>query len=256
MKIAYNAGHILATPGKRLPKDLDSTQTREWVLNDRIARYFALEMARYHGVELRRLDDPAGLKAIDIDARVAQANLWPADFYLSIHHNAAGRIFGGGGVEVYLDVPGGTSEQYARAIYEEVVSATGLRGDRSDPIRTGDEAPLYETRVPDMPAVLVEYGFMDSQADAPVILTEEYAQKAGTATARAVAKVAGLERKEDVDMFSDVDEKAWYAADVEYVAKLGLMAGSGDNRFRPADTVTRAELAAVLARLHKLLTQE
>ena len=105
MKIAYNAGHILATPGKRVPEGLDGAGTREWVLNDRVARYFAAEMSRYRDVELRRLDDPEGIKPLDIDARVAQANLWPADFYLSIHHNAAGRIFDGGGVEVYLDAP-------------------------------------------------------------------------------------------------------------------------------------------------------
>lgn len=255
MKIAYNAGHILATSGKRVPKELDGAETREWVLNDRIARYFAAEMGRYRDVELRRLDDPEGIKPIDIDARVAQANLWPADFYLSIHHNAAGGIFDGGGLEVYLDAAGGPSERYARAIYEEVAAETGLRGDRADPIRTGDEAPLYETRATSMPAVLVEYGFMDSRTDAPVILTEEFAQKAGAATARAVAKAAGLERKEGLSMFLDVNETAWYAADVEYVAQLGLMTGDGNGRFRPDDTVTRAELAAVAARLCRLLTQ-
>jgi len=253
MKIAYNAGHILATPGKRVPKELDGAETREWVLNDRVARYFAGEMNRYRDAELRRLDDPEGQLPIDIDARVAQANLWPADLYLSFHHNAAGRIFDGGGVEVYLDAAGGPSEQYARAIYEEVVSATGLRGDRTDPIRTGDEAPLYETRATSMPAVLVEYGFMDSRADAPVILTEEFARKAGIATAWAVARVAGLEKKEGLLMFSDVDESAWYAADVEYAAKLGLMTGDGNGNFRPNDAVTRAELAAVVTRLHKML---
>lgn len=256
MKIAYNAGHILSTPGKRLPKELDAGETREWVLNDRVARYFASEMSRYRDVELRRLDDPEGVKPIDIDARVAQANLWPADFYLSIHHNAAGKLFDGGGVEVYLDAPGGVSEQYARAIYEEVIVATGLSGNRADPIRTGEEAPLYETRATAMPAVLVEYGFMDSRVDAPVILTEAYARKAGIATARAVAKVAGLERKEEITMFSDVSESAWYAGDVEYAAKLGLMNGDGNGKFRPDDAVTRAELAAVVARLHELLTAQ
>lgn len=256
MKIAYNAGHILTTPGKRLPRDLDPNETREWVLNDRVARYFAAEMGRYRGVELRRLDDPEGIKPIDIDARVAQANLWPADFYLSIHHNAAGKVFDGGGVEVYLDTPGGPSEDYAQAIYAEVTVATGLKGNRADPIRTGDEAPLYECRATNMPAVLVEYGFMDSRADAPVILTEEFAKNAGTATARAIAQVAGLERKAEVSMFSDVPENAWYAADVEFAAKLGLMNGDGNGNFRPNDAVTRAELAAVVVRLHELLTAQ
>ena len=205
MKIAYNAGHILSTAGKRIPKELDAGETREWVLNDRIARYFAREMAAYAGVELRRLDDPLGQKSIDIDARVAQANLWPADFYLSIHHNAAGKIFSGGGVEVYLDAPGGPSEAYARSIYEEVVKATGLKGDRADPIRTGDETPLYETRATAMPAVLVETAFIDNKADSLLLknstadfaeaicegITGKAVQKEETAMAQTVMELKG-----------------------------------------------------------------
>ena len=258
MKIAYNAGHILATAGKRLPKELDPGETREWVLNDRVARYFAGEMAAYEGVELRRMDDPAGIEPIDIDVRVARANEWGADFYLSIHHNAAGVIFDGGGVCVYIDAAGGPSEEYARAIYNAVIGATGLKGDRSDPLITAEESPLYETRATKMPAVLVEYGFMDSTADAPVILTEDFARKAGIATARAIAQQAGLKRKEDQDMgkFTDVETSAWYAADVEYAAQLGLMLGVSDSTFSPERPVTRAELAAVISRLHKLLTQQ
>ena len=40
-KIAYCAGHYINTPGKRLPKELDIDETREWVLNDRVADAFA-----------------------------------------------------------------------------------------------------------------------------------------------------------------------------------------------------------------------
>lgn len=252
MKIAYNAGHIYATAGKRLPAQLDPDQTREWVLNDRVARFFAAEMVRYEGAELRRMDDPEGIAPIDIEVRVAEANKWGADLYLSIHHNAAGVIFDGGGIEVYLDQPGGPSETYARAIYAAMTEATGLVGDRSDPIRTGDEAPLYETRATDMPAVLVECGYMDSTVDAPIILTEEFASKAGAAIARAVAQVAGLKEKEEtVGSFSDVAADAWYADAVEYVAQAGLMQGVGGGRFEPERPVTRAELAVVLQRLEE-----
>lgn len=252
MKIAYNAGHILSTPGKRLPKELDPNETREWVLNDRVARFFAQAMGQYGGVELRRLDDPAGVENIDIDVRVALANVWGADFYLSIHHNAAGRVFSGGGVSVFLNAGGGPSEEYARAIYDALVEDTGLRGDRADPIVTGDEQSLYEVRQTNMPAVLVEYGFMDSTADAPVILTEDFARKAGYATARAIARVAGLE---GTGMFSDVDETKWYAKEVEAAARLGLMEGVGGGRFEPERPVTRAELAALAVRLYRKMEE-
>ena len=37
--LALDAGHYLATPGKRCLKSLDPKQTREWILNDRVTRY-------------------------------------------------------------------------------------------------------------------------------------------------------------------------------------------------------------------------
>jgi hypothetical protein len=45
------------------------------------------------------------------------------------------------------------------------------------------------------PAILIEYGFMDSRVDYPIIASEEYAKAVGYATADAIAKVAGLEKK-------------------------------------------------------------
>ena len=37
LKIALTAGHYLGTPGKCCLKRLDPKETKEWVLNDRIA---------------------------------------------------------------------------------------------------------------------------------------------------------------------------------------------------------------------------
>ena len=44
-KIAYCAGHYLGTAGKRVPKELDKAETREWVLNDRVADAFCAAAA-------------------------------------------------------------------------------------------------------------------------------------------------------------------------------------------------------------------
>lgn len=247
MKIAYNAGHIYATAGKRLPKELDPSQTREWTLNDRVARYFAAEMASYEGVELRRMDDPNGIEPIDIDVRVAEANKWGADFYLSIHHNAAGMIFDGGGACIYIDATGGPSERYAWAIYKALIGATGLKGNRSDPIISGDECRLYETSATKMPCTLVEYGFMDSTVDAPIILTEEFARKAGQATARAIAAQAGLSRKEG---FCDIRDGAWYSDAVNWGIEYGIVMGLDCYHFGPDVTCTRAQAVTMLWRLY------
>lgn len=247
IKIAYNAGHIRATPGKRIPAKLDPNETREWTLNDRIARYFESWMGIYEGVELLRLDDPNGIEPIDIDQRVAMANNWGASHYLSFHHNAAGVIFNGGGIIVCIDQPGGESEALAAAIYNELIAATGLKGNRADWLTTGDEQSLYECRWTNMPAVLIEYGFMDSTVDAPIILSEDFAFKAAKATAQAVAKHLDLKQRGG---FLDVPENAWYAEAVSWAMEAGVATGLDLYHFGPDKPCTRAQAVTMLWRLH------
>lgn len=191
-KIAYCAGHYKHTPGKRLPKELDKNQTREWVLNDRIARYFAAAGEKYKDLAMLRTDDPTGERFIDIPDRVSRANDWGADLYLDIHHNAAGRVFSGGGVEAFSYPGSARSKAYRDAIYDAVIAAGDLKGNRQTPL----QEKKYDTlALTNMPAVLMEYGYMDSQTDAPVILGDAYAKAVAEATMAAIAALAGLEEK-------------------------------------------------------------
>lgn len=196
-KIAYCAGHYLDTPGKRLPKELDTAQTREWVLNDRVARHFARAASQYEGVELLRTDDQTGKTFIDIPERTAKANAWDADLYLDMHHNAAGKIFSGGGVVAFCYPGSAIGRKYRDAIYEAVIAAGGLKGNRSVPLQ---EKKFDSLALSKMPAVLMEYGFMDSVTDAPVILTDAYAELVACATMAGIAKAAGLKKKDTAEI--------------------------------------------------------
>lgn len=192
-KIAYCAGHYINTPGKRLPKELDSNETREWVLNDRVADAFAEAAAQYEDVLLYRTDDCTGMNFVDIPIRTAQANAWGADLYIDMHHNASGKVFSGGGVEAFSYPGSAKGKEYRDAIYKAVVEAGGLKGNRANPLQ---EKRFDSLALTNMPAVLVEYGYMDSTVDAPVILTDEYARKVGFATMEAIAQVSDLKKKE------------------------------------------------------------
>ena len=191
-KIAYCAGHCLSTPGKRVPAALDKAQTREWVLNDRVARYFNLAALEYEGVETMRTDDSTGKKEIEIKDRTAAANQWGADFYLDIHHNAGIDLGNGGGVTAYSYPGSAEGRKYRDAIYDAVISAGGLKGNRSNPKKENAYKSLKLTKCT---ACLIEYGFMDSRTDYPIISTEEYAKAVGYATMEGIAKVAGLKKK-------------------------------------------------------------
>ena len=178
-KIAYAAGHWLGN-AKGVPVSMGLGDIREWTLNDKVADHFAAAAALYEGVEILRLDDPTGKTAIELEDRAAKANRWGADFALEIHHN--GGINGGtGGGVVAFSYPGSTGgKAYRDAIYNAVIAAGGLKGNRAEPVQ---EKAFDILRFTNMPAVLMEYGFMDSRTDGPVIVTDAYSKLVAYATA-------------------------------------------------------------------------
>ncbi len=190
-KIAYGAGHNDET-GNGIPECLHKPFMNEWRLNDRIARYFAEAASLYEEVELLRVDDPKGKAPIDLKERCDDANKWGADFFLSIHHNAGINGGSGGGLVAFCRKAGTEAARYRDAIYESCLASGGIRGDRWDATQ---EKGFYVLTNTNMPAVLMEYGFMDSVTDVPIILTEEYAKAMAYATMEGIAKVAGLKKK-------------------------------------------------------------
>ena len=191
-KLALSAGHGRNTAGKRCMKKLDPNETREWVLNSRIVEKVEQLLAGYEGVEVLRLDDRTGDTDVALRTRSKSANAWGADLYLAIHHNAGIRGGKGGGIVAYVYTkPSEKSLVWQKALYDALIAATGLHGNRSKPL---GKANFHEVREPKMPAVLLELGFMDSQADTRIILTEEYADKCAKAIVDTIVKMAGIEK--------------------------------------------------------------
>lgn len=193
-KIAYGAGHYLHEPGKRLPAELDIKQTREWTLNDRVARHFAQAAEQYEGVELLRTDDPSGENDPGLQARCERANRWGADFALSIHHNAGANLTNAGGIVAFSHYGSAKGAIYRDAIYAACIAAGGLKGNRAEPTQASG---FYVLKYTNMPCVLMEYGFMDSLLDAPVVLQDNYSKLVAYATMEGIAKVAGLKKKRE-----------------------------------------------------------
>lgn len=192
-KFALDAGHGLKTSGKRCLKKLDPEQTREWTLNDRIADKVEKLLAGYTGYELIRVDDTTGQKNISLDNRVKAANNFNADFYLSIHHNAGINGGSGGGIVAYTCKNAqSASTEWRKELYNELIAATGLKGNRSNPMPESNFRVIKKTK---MPSVLLELGFMDSKTDVPIILSEKYADQCAAAIVKVVVKRGKLEKK-------------------------------------------------------------
>lgn len=251
LKIALDAGHYLHTPGKRVPYALDPNETREWVLNDRIARLVEQELANYDDCTVLRVDDTTGETEVTLASRVRAAEVWGAQLYLSIHHNAGINGGEGGGIVIYT-APNASAraKEVQQAIYERAVSNTGLRGNRANPVAS---AQLYVLTNTKMPAVLCEFGFMDSTSDAPVILTETFARQVARGVVAALVEVYSLSKREDMmtqKQFDDLlaqwlrrqeqqPESSW--SRMKEATAAGLTDGS-----RPGAFATREEVATML----------
>ena len=131
-KIVIDAGHGKNTAGKRCLKSLDQNETREWVLNDRVAN--ALETYLLSaGHTILRVDDISGNKDVSLSIRANMANEWKADYYASVHHNA-GINGGSGGGTIVFTYPGASEKtrKTQKAIYNHAIARAGLKGNRYD----------------------------------------------------------------------------------------------------------------------------
>ncbi len=197
MLICIDAGHGKNTPGKRCDKSVDPKQTREWVLNSRIADKLQDRLSLYE-CDVMRVDDPSGEADIPLADRVKKANRAGAGVYVSIHHNAgpADKPKPGSwsGIVAYI----GTNHQkktesVQKAIYDNLIQATGLRGNRSNGLA---EANFYVLAKTNMPAVLVEHGYMDSAKDTKIILTDEFADNAATGLCHGLVEAFSIRRRQ------------------------------------------------------------
>jgi len=167
----------------------DPNQTREWTLNDRIAR-LATPMLEADGYRVMRVDDISGAKNISLANRGRAANEAGADLFFSIHHNAGINGGSGGGIVVYTTKnPNSARKLLQKTLYDLTIKHTGLVGYRSNPLPTQNWAVLNAANK--MPCVLGEFGYMDSSTDVPIIITLDFATKCARAIADSVIAVMG-----------------------------------------------------------------
>ncbi|MCI8396813.1 MAG: N-acetylmuramoyl-L-alanine amidase [Clostridia bacterium] len=190
MKIGIDAGHGLHTAGKRCAKQFDVNETREWVINNRVATKVCNILNSYEGIEAIRLDDITGNTDIDLNTRCRNANNANVEAVVSIHHNAGG----GTGIETYVyneACKNGETGRLATIINNKAVEATGMK---NRGVKTQNFAIIRDTK---MKACLIECGFMDNEHDTPLILTEEYATKVASGIADGILAYLNIEKKEE-----------------------------------------------------------
>ena len=254
MIIALDAGHYNNTPGKRCMKSIDQKETRERFLNARMAEHVE-ELLKAYDCEVMRCDDRTGKTDPSLSERAARANRAGAGAFISIHHNAGVNGGKGGGICVYAaENASKTSLTLQRAVYDETVKQTGLKGNRATPLPIFNFTVIYKAN---MPAVLGEFGFMDSTVDTPIILTDDFSKKCARGIVDALVKTFNIKKKEiPMSKYYSDTKGRWSEKDIDRARELGLMLGVSDTEFGPTGTISREQLAVVVVRLYDKLKEE
>lgn len=163
-KIYIDQGHNPVNPNA----GAEGNGLREQDLTYRIGQDLA-ELLRRSGNYEVRLSRPSPSTQIgtsntsSLRQRVNDANSWGADYFISLHTNASDNS-SATGVEAYAYARNTRGYNLGEDIVENLAEATGLRN-RGIKVRPG----LYVLKNTNMPAVLVEMGFITNPRDAALM---------------------------------------------------------------------------------------
>ncbi len=175
MKIFLDPGHGGTDPGAISPIN----NLYESELNLDIAkRAQEILLEKGYDVAMSRYDD----SNVRLGTRARLANEFGSDYFISIHGNSYPDSEKVTGLETFYYKRGTTSEVLADNILDEMVKATELRNLGSK------ERNLAVLRLTNMPATLLEYGFLTNLEEAKNLENPEYRQLL------AEAIVKGIER--------------------------------------------------------------
>ena len=207
--VAIDAGHGMHTPGKRSVKMsnnlyIDGKLVRkkgltirenEW--NRGVSEYLASALKRCN-IGTMYTSDMTGNTDIPLSTRAKNANKCGADILISNHYNAIGNC------DTWQSRVKGllilrTKNASSKSIKLGKLAAKHLEKDINYEYSYGlmrdidmSGFTLAILRQTNMPAILIEYGFMDYEKEAKLMLDKKHQEKCAEAVAKAVCEYFGI----------------------------------------------------------------
>lgn len=175
MKIMIDAGHGPETAGKRSPDGL----LREFSFNSTVAnlvqQYLVEEGLSVFFAHNERKD-------VSLAERTKSANRMRVDAFISIHANAYGTDWNhANGIETYIYPTASKESNVLASLVQDSLIMACNRTDRG--VKKADFAVLRDTQ---MPAILIECGFMTNRQDAALLLRQAYRKQCARAISFAI----------------------------------------------------------------------
>ncbi len=233
--IAIDDGHGKETAGKRTPLFADGSYLRENTFNAAVARYLAEELSR---VGLRPFAVAPEEEDVPLAVRVSRANQAKADLYISIHANAFGTGWNdANGVESWIETePSEDTLRLGLAVQAALATRTKLtnRGLKRS-------AALYVLKQTNMPAVLVECGFMTNRKEAELLKSDAYRRLCAEAICQGICAYFGIsyEEVEEVKRYESVEELPYGKETIKKLMEKGVLKGNGTTGLNLSEDMLR-----------------
>lgn len=211
--IILDAGCGMKTPGRHCIKEIDSSETREWFLNNRILDKVEQILTVEYDCKVLRVGDLSGARQISVRKKIKAANLVKGDAYILLRHGKKEKKGQESyGTKVTCFSPEETER--AKSLFEEIIIRTELTGAK-DPVKLYGENTkggkgnvkfcvkhrFYKQAT--MPVYLVENGYMDHPKEIPIILKESHARKTARGIVAFLEKEFGVMKKSKSDPVYD-----------------------------------------------------
>jgi len=185
--------------------------------------------------------------SVDLNQRPIMANSWGADYFISVHHNAGG----GDGLVIIHSVNGGPGKHLAEFITPIISEGTGqnIRGVYSKKGNNGDYYAVI--KYTDMPAIIIEYGFLDNVEDYKLFDTKPELLTEAKYIAKGLLNFIGItditygevnnipQNVKKSKYFSDVPENHWAIENIDKAKEIGIIFGIGGGKLGFTEDMAR-----------------
>ena len=230
-KVSIDAGHSNVTPGKRtvkLKKDLivdgkvlkkKGDIIHEFEFNIKVAQALSKALNRC-GIDSKIVNDVTGKSDTPLPTRASRANAYGSNLHISCHYNAIGNclVFQTKAKGLLVLKTKGCqtkSTKLAECIHESLKgNYSHTYGICRDVDMSGFTlAILRQTK---MPAVLIEYGFMDYEEEAMKMLDPKWYTKLAEDTCKGICKYLGVTYKKSSNSNEGSSSEAGKAVEKQY----------------------------------------